>query len=330
MVKIRYVPLPDNKVKYKKSSYYMAPEWIVIHNTANNAPAINEVNYMGTSDDWRSFHFAVDDKEAVQGLPLDANGWHAGDGEYGVGNRQGIGIEICYSLSDEYRDKFKKAQENAAELAAYLLNKFGWGMDESRITKHQDYDSKHCPHRTLDDYGWDYFIELVKGKYSEFYENDDSEEDEEVTQEQFNEMMKNYLSNNTLAGYATEKQLAKAIDGIQTVDEYMDQELGNKPSSYAKEAAAWAIDAGIFRGDGDGNYNWTLPIKREDVASVLYRDRYQTVADISDKESREVISRLVEKNIIKGRGGDGDETRIDLPKDIVRVLVYLDRAGVFE
>ena len=139
-----------------------------------------------------------------------------------------------------------------------------------------------------------------------------------------------YLAKNTLKGYATEKQLAKAIDGVQTVDEYMNRKLGNKPSAYAKEAAAWAIDAGIFRGDGDGNYNWALPIKREDVASVLYRDRYQTVADISDKESREVISRLVEKNIIKGKGGDGDETRIDLPKDIVRVLVYLDRAGVFE
>ena len=45
-----------------------------------------------------SFHFAVDDKEVVQGLPLDRNGWHAGDGN-GKGNREGIAIEICYSLS---------------------------------------------------------------------------------------------------------------------------------------------------------------------------------------------------------------------------------------
>lgn len=155
-------------------------------------------------------------------------------------------------------------------------------------------------------------------------------EEEEVTQEQFNEMMKNYLAKNTLKGYATEKQLAKAIDGVQTVDEYMDRKLGNKPSAYAKEAAAWAIDAGIFRGDGDGNYNWAAPIKREDVASVLYRDRYQTIADISDKESRDAIRGLVERRIIRGKGGEGDNMRIDLPKDIVRVLVYLHRAGVFE
>ena len=30
------------------------------------------------------------------------------------------------------------------------------------LTKHQDYSGKHCPHRTLDDYGWDYFLNLVK------------------------------------------------------------------------------------------------------------------------------------------------------------------------
>lgn len=330
MVNIRYVPLPESDVKYKKSSYYMTPEWIVIHNTANNAPAISEINYMGISDDWRSFHYAVDDKEAVQGLPLNANGWHAGDGEYGRGNRRGIAIEICYSLLDEYRSKFEKAQENAAELTAYLLNKFGWGMDETRIMKHQDFDGKYCPHRTLSDYGWDYFIGLVRKKYKEIYETGNVKEEEEVTQEQFNEMMKNYLAKNTLKGYATEKQLTKAIDGVQTVDEYMNRKLGNKPSAYAKEAAAWAIDAGIFRGDGDGNYNWAAPIKREDVASVLYRDRYRTVADISDKESRDAIRGLVERRIIRGKGGEGDQTRIDLPKDIVRVLVYLHRAGVFE
>ena len=26
-----------------------------------------------------SFHYAVDDKEIVQGLPLDRNGWHSSD-----------------------------------------------------------------------------------------------------------------------------------------------------------------------------------------------------------------------------------------------------------
>ncbi len=44
------------------------------------------------------FHIAVDDKEAVQGIPLERNAWHCGDGG-GNGNRKSIGVEICYSLS---------------------------------------------------------------------------------------------------------------------------------------------------------------------------------------------------------------------------------------
>ena len=199
IVNIRYIPLPQNKVTYKKTSYAMDAETIVIHNTANIATADGEVNYMHSSDDYRSFHFAVDDVEAVQGLPLDVNSWHAGDGENGRGNRRGIAIEICYSYNipkngiseDEaekkwylqYKAKFERAQENAAELTAYLLNKMGWGCDLSRVTKHQDYDNKYCPHRTLSDYGWDYFLNLVKAKYKELYEGDEpmtSDEKKEV------------------------------------------------------------------------------------------------------------------------------------------------------
>ena len=39
---------------------------------------------------------------------------------------------------------------------------YGFGID--KVTKHQDYSGKHCPHRILDEYGWDNFIALVKSK----------------------------------------------------------------------------------------------------------------------------------------------------------------------
>lgn len=150
-----------------KCTYNMNAEAICIHNTANDAPAENEARYVHNNPDATSYHFAVDDNKAIQILPLDRNGWHAGDGAFGAGNRKSIGIEICYSKSGGKR--FEKAQENAAELTAYLLHEYKWGMDESRITKHEDYMKKHCPHRTLDDYGWEYFINLVKDKYNKLY-----------------------------------------------------------------------------------------------------------------------------------------------------------------
>ncbi|MEJ9243083.1 N-acetylmuramoyl-L-alanine amidase, partial [Bacillus cereus] len=60
--------------------YTMNPEFITVHNTYNDATAENEVSYMIRNDNQVSFHIAVDDKEAVQGIPLERNAWHCGDG----------------------------------------------------------------------------------------------------------------------------------------------------------------------------------------------------------------------------------------------------------
>lgn len=65
-----------------KFPYPMTPEFIVVHNTANDASAHNEITYMNKTKAQggiqTSYHFAIDDKEVVQGLPLNVNGWHAG------------------------------------------------------------------------------------------------------------------------------------------------------------------------------------------------------------------------------------------------------------
>jgi N-acetylmuramoyl-L-alanine amidase CwlA len=158
MVTIRKIDCPKDKYNIK-CPYEMKPEFVVIHNTANNAPANNEIAYMHRNNNEVSFHFAVDDKEIIQGLPLNRNSWNAGDGGSGKGNRKGISIEICYSKSGG--KKFETAQKNAAELTAKLLKDYGWGID--KVKKHQDFNGKYCPHRTLSDYGWEYFLNLVKG-----------------------------------------------------------------------------------------------------------------------------------------------------------------------
>lgn len=155
MVKIVQKLVSSNKYNIK-CPYEMEAEYLTVHNTANDASAENEVAYMINNNNETSFHLAVDDKEAVQGLPLNRNGWHAGDGN-GNGNRKSIGIEICYSKSGGSR--FEKAEKNTAELVAYLLKERGWGID--RVKKHQDWSGKYCPHRTLD-LGWDRFIKMIK------------------------------------------------------------------------------------------------------------------------------------------------------------------------
>ena len=145
-----------------KCPYAMTPEFIVVHNTANDASAANEVKYMISNNNQVSFHFAVDDKEIVQGLPLDRNAWACGDGGNGKGNRKGIQIEICYSKNGGIR--FENAEKNAAKFIAQLLKERGWGVD--KVKKHQDFSNKYCPHRTLDK-GWASFVNMVKDYLNE-------------------------------------------------------------------------------------------------------------------------------------------------------------------
>ena len=145
-----------------KCPYSMTPEFVVVHNTANDASAQNEVKYMISNNNQVSFHFAVDDKEIVQGLPLDRNAWACGDGANGKGNRKGIQIEICYSKSGGAR--FENAEKNAAKFIAQLLKERGWGVD--KVKKHQDFSNKYCPHRTLDK-GWASFVNMVRDYLNE-------------------------------------------------------------------------------------------------------------------------------------------------------------------
>lgn len=141
-----------------KCPYSMTPEGICIHNTANDASAANEVKYMLGNGNKVSYHYGADDKEVIHAIPDNRNAWHAGDGAKGAGNRKYISVEICYSKSGGAR--FEAAMDNAARLTAMLMKEYGW--DISHVKKHQDFSGKHCPHRILDDYGWDYFLELVE------------------------------------------------------------------------------------------------------------------------------------------------------------------------
>ncbi|ASB94162.1 N-acetylmuramoyl-L-alanine amidase CwlA precursor [Bacillus subtilis] len=128
----------------------MKAEYITIHNTANDASAANEISYMKNNSSSTSFHFAVDDKQVIQGIPTIRNAWHTGGGTNGTGNRKSMGVEICYSKSGGAR--YKAAEKLAIKFVAQLLKERGWGVD--RVRKHQDWNGKYCPHRILSEGRW--------------------------------------------------------------------------------------------------------------------------------------------------------------------------------
>ena len=147
--------VPENKYNIK-CPHEMTPEFIVIHNTANDASAMSEISYMIGNNNKVSFHCAIDNTRIVQGVPFNRNTWNAGDVGNGNGNRKGISLEICYSKSGG--EDFEEAERLAAEYTAYLLKQYGWGID--KVKKHQDFANKYCPHRTLD-LGWQRFLDMV-------------------------------------------------------------------------------------------------------------------------------------------------------------------------
>lgn len=136
------------------------PAYVVIHETDNwakganaraHATAMKNGNLAGT------VHYYVDSQECYQTLEHQDGAWAVGDGhgKYGISNLNSINIEICVNPESNYY----LAVDRAAELAAMLLNQYGW--DTSHLKRHYDASRKHCPRRILDEGLWDSFVKCT-------------------------------------------------------------------------------------------------------------------------------------------------------------------------
>ena len=201
-MQITKVNCPSSKYS-TKCPYSMTPQYITIHNTANDASAMSEVSYMIGNSNKTSFHVAVDNERIVEGIPFNRTAWHAGDGR-GNGNMKSIGIEICYSKSGG--ERFIQAEKLCAEYTAYLLKQYGWGID--RVKKHQDWSKKYCPHRTLD-MGWQRFLNMVQT-----YLNGTTPINNNVKNDGSEVEMKTYVNGNTSETVYADTNCTKVIGSL--------------------------------------------------------------------------------------------------------------------
>lgn len=165
----------------------MNPRYITIHSTQNfsadawrHSMALkrgalrsakrkggNRIGYM-------IWHFTVDDKVALQHMPVTEQGEHA-DFD-GPGNRLSIGIEMC-----EHRGSNRSTTiERTAKLTAKLMHENGIPL--SRVVPHYHWPrrgktppNKNCPHFLLDNgrpgAKWRWFLGRVDYHYKRAYQH---------------------------------------------------------------------------------------------------------------------------------------------------------------
>ena len=115
-------------------------KYITIHETDNwsyGANAEMHARYInnGSKDTW---HYSVDDIQAIQSFEHNIRTWNAGDGR-GSGNMESISIEICVNRDGNYN----KAVQNAIELTRHLMKQLN--IPISRVVQHNHWSGKNCP-----------------------------------------------------------------------------------------------------------------------------------------------------------------------------------------
>ncbi|MCW1921224.1 N-acetylmuramoyl-L-alanine amidase [Luteolibacter arcticus] len=164
----------------------MKPRYITIHSTQNYSADASRHSLAlkrgalrspkrkgGNRIGYLIWHFTVDDKVALQHMPVTEQGEHA-DFD-GPGNRLSIGIEMC-----EHRGSNRNATiERTAKLTAKLMHE--QGIPLSRIVPHYHWPrrgkspaNKNCPHFLLDNgrpgAKWRWFLGRVDYHYKRAYQ----------------------------------------------------------------------------------------------------------------------------------------------------------------
>lgn len=119
-------------------------KYIAMHETDNTKPTATAQSHADLqtrgNDRDVSWHWQVDEVQAIQSFRNDQKCWHAGDGLKGRGLNESIAIEVCVN------GDVAKAWENAARLAARLLEDKGvQASSTADILQHFNLSGKNCP-----------------------------------------------------------------------------------------------------------------------------------------------------------------------------------------
>lgn len=198
--------------------------------------------------------FIEPDGEVYQCLPWNVKGRHGG----GSSNSTHIGVEMTEPASIKYtgganfvdndpertKEHIKGTYKTAVELFAYLCKEYGLNPALDIISHREGHALGIASNHGDPEHLWSKYPELgysmdsFRADVQKKMNNSEEEIDMDINE--------------------ARKKLTSCAD------------TGDTPSEWAREAAEYCKQKGIFNGDGAGNYGWQQPITREAVAQIIY------------------------------------------------------------
>ncbi|WP_052059864.1 N-acetylmuramoyl-L-alanine amidase family protein [Lysinibacillus fusiformis] len=121
-----------------------------------------------------SWHWSVDDKEAVQSFTHDYQCWAAGSTK---GNNEAIHIEMCVNVEGDY----VRTVQNTAALVAKILKEEKLTIND--VVQHHFYSGKNCPSKirsTSAPIPWSSFLQMVKANIQPTGSNNIAKDDDKM------------------------------------------------------------------------------------------------------------------------------------------------------
>lgn len=286
-------------------------KFIVIHYVGAVSTAKNNVDYYYSGNKNASANYFVDETSIWQCVKDTDRAWHCGGGlQSNQGhsfykictNSNSIGIEMCVKKTKSGQWYFEeKTVQNTIDLTRMLMKKYS--IDISHVIRHWDVVGKNCPQPYVaNPQAWeDFKRRLVEPESTEIKK----EEEDIVTQEQFNIMMNNWIADSA----------SKAAN------------------NWSADSRAWAESLGLISGDQYGNHMYQKFITREELVTVLYRALGKEAFDkiMADYQARlsteepsdwsaEARNWAENNNIILGNGQNKAYKKLTTKEEVVALL----------
>lgn len=233
------------------------PKGVMVHSTGVAQPdPMVFIRRWNRPDVEKCVHAFVGREQIIQTLPWTMRGWHAG----GSANNTHISFECCEPAGHTYQGGamigynveanqpyFEDIYQNAVRLTAMLCGRFG--LDPERpgvVICHAEGHDLGVASNHSDVLQWwpkhGVTMDQFRRDVARAMEDGDDEEDDDMTQERFNELMEGYLA----------------------------QRAELQPGDWSASAREWAEGQGIVSGDGDG-LRYRSFTTREETVQMLYQ-----------------------------------------------------------